>query len=127
MAVTAPKTNAAPGPGQAPSGFAPWRPWRTFKAPLVWILHCAYAWIVLALALRALAALTRVFLPLAVPALYLWAIVGSGLLRSAAFCVFTFVYWPILTRPRLDGKPGCGKDRQKALRFGPASRSDKLE
>ena len=138
-----------------------WRPWRTLKTPIVWILHCAYAWIVLALALRALAAfdlvpaglathaltvgaiggltlgmmtrtslghtgrplragraevfcyaaiqlaaLTRVFLPLAFPALYLQAIVGSGLLWSAAFGVFTVAYWPILPRPRADGKPG---------------------
>ncbi|MEK7435263.1 MAG: NnrS family protein, partial [Pseudomonadota bacterium] len=138
-----------------------WRPWRTFRTPLVWILHCAYAWIALALALRALAAwdlvpaslaihaltvgaiggltlgmmtrtslghsgrplqagraevfcyaviqlaaLTRVFLPLAFPQLYLEAIVGSGLLWSAAFGVFTVAYWPILTRPRVDGKPG---------------------
>lgn len=138
-----------------------WRPWRTLKTPLVWILHFAYAWIVLALALRALAAgdwvpaglavhaltvgaigsltlgmmtrtslghtgrpllagrtevfcyaaiqlaaLTRVFLPLAFPELYLQAIVGSGLLWSLAFGVFTIGYWPILSRPRLDGKPG---------------------
>ncbi len=138
-----------------------WQPWRTLKTPIVWILHCAYAWIVLALALRALAAwhlapaslathaltdgaiggltlgmmtrtslghtgrplqtgraevfcyaaiqlaaLTRVFLPLAFPSLYLLAIVGSGVLWSAAFGVFTISYWPILCRPRLDGRPG---------------------
>jgi uncharacterized protein involved in response to NO len=138
-----------------------WKPWRTLTTPIVWILHCAYAWIVLYLALRALAAwelvpaslathaltvgaigsltlgmmtrtslghtgrplqsgraelfcytaiqlaaLTRVFLPLAFPSLYLQALIGSGLLWSAAFGVFTFSYWPILTRPRLDGKPG---------------------
>ena len=138
-----------------------WRPWRTLKTPLVWILHFAYAWIVLALALRALAAadlvpaglaihaltvgaigsltlgmmtrtslghtgrplqagraevfcyaaiqlaaLLRVFLPLAFPAFYLQAIVASGLLWSLAFGVFTIGYWPILSRPRLDGKPG---------------------
>jgi uncharacterized protein involved in response to NO len=138
-----------------------WRPWRTLKTPIVWILHCAYTWIVLYLVLRALAAwdlapvslathaltvgaiggltlgmmtrtslghtgrplqtgraevfcyaaiqfaaLVRVFLPLAFPSLYLQAIVGSGLLWSAAFGVFTISYWPILSRPRLDGKPG---------------------
>jgi len=138
-----------------------WRPWRTLKTPIVWILHCAYTWIVLYLVLRALAAwdlapvslathaltvgaiggltlgmmtrtslghtgrplqtgraevfcyaaiqlaaLMRVFLPLAFPSLYLQAIVGSGLLWSAAFGVFTISYWPILSRPRLDGKPG---------------------
>jgi len=138
-----------------------WRPWRTLKTPLVWILHFAYAWIVLALALRALAAwdlvpaslaihaltvgaiggltlgmmtrtslghtgrplqagradvfcyvtiqlaaLTRVFLPLAFPSIYLDAVIASGLLWSLAFGVFTLRYWPILSRPRADGKPG---------------------
>jgi uncharacterized protein involved in response to NO len=138
-----------------------WRPWRTLKTPIVWILHFAYAWIALALALRALAAwdlvpaslathaltvgaiggltlgmmtrtslghtgrplqtgraevfcyvaiqlsaLTRVFLPLAFPSFYLHAIIGSGLLWSLAFGAFTISYWPILSRPRADGKPG---------------------
>lgn len=32
-----------------------WRSWRTLAAPLVWILHAAYAWIVVHLTLRALA------------------------------------------------------------------------
>ena len=138
-----------------------WRPWLTLQQPMVWILHFAYGWIALALALRALAtgdlvpaglathaltvgaiggltlgmmtrtslghtgrplqargaevfcygaiqlaALVRVFLPLAFPSLYLLAIVGSGLLWSAAFGVFTISYWPILSRPRADGRPG---------------------
>jgi uncharacterized protein involved in response to NO len=138
-----------------------WRPWLTLKNPLVWILHIAYAWVVLALALRALAAcdlvpaslathaltvgaiggltigmmtrtslghtgrplqagraelfcylaiqcaaLTRVFLPLALPSLYLHAIIVSGLLWSLAFGVFIVSYWTILSRPRVDGKPG---------------------
>ena len=43
------------------------------------------------------------FLPLAFPSLYLHAIIGSGLLWSLAFAVFTITYWPILSRPRLDG------------------------
>ena len=138
-----------------------WRPWLTFKAPVVWILHCAYAWIVVALAMRALAAfdlvpdsiaahaltvgaiggltlgmmtrtsrghtgrtlsvgraeifcyvtiqlaaLTRVFLPLAFPSYYLHGVILSGVLWSLAFGVFTATYWPVLTRPRLDGAPG---------------------
>lgn len=32
-----------------------WQPWRTLRTPLVWVLHAAYAFIVLHLALRALA------------------------------------------------------------------------
>lgn len=34
-----------------------WQPWKTWRAPLVWVLHAAYLWIVVHLALRALAAL----------------------------------------------------------------------
>jgi len=138
-----------------------WKPWRTFAAPLVWILHAAYAWIVIHLALRALtefgwlggsyalhaltvgaiggmtlgmmvrtarghtgrvlladnseltmfllvqaAALVRVFAGIASPALYLPSIEVSGLLWAAAFALYAVRYWPVLTRPRLDGKLG---------------------
>lgn len=30
-----------------------WKPWKTWRAPLVWVLHAAYVWIPLHLALRA--------------------------------------------------------------------------
>jgi uncharacterized protein involved in response to NO len=138
-----------------------WRPWRTLHTPIVWILHFSYAWIVLALALRALAladlvpastathaltvgaiggltlgmmtrtarghtgrplqsgraeifcyiaiqfaAVIRVFVPLVLPSLYSQSIFVSGLLWSTAFGIFTVTYWPILSRPRLDGRPG---------------------
>lgn len=138
-----------------------WRPWRTLAAPLVWILHAAYAWIVVYLALRALAALgwiaqsyaihaltvgaiggltlgmmtrtarghtarpltadgyelmcfaliqvaaaVRVFGGMASPGLYMVSVQLSGLLWAAAFGLFAVRYWPVLTRPRLDGKPG---------------------
>ena len=33
-----------------------WQPWRTLRTPLVWVLHAAYAFVVLHLMLRALAA-----------------------------------------------------------------------
>jgi uncharacterized protein involved in response to NO len=33
--------------------WALWRPWKTLRTPLVWVLHAAYAWIPLHLALRA--------------------------------------------------------------------------
>ena len=52
------------------------------------------------------AALARVAVPLALPDYTLHAIISSGLLWSLAFGVFTFTYWPILTRVRLDGAPG---------------------
>jgi len=137
-----------------------WRGWRTLGTPLVWILHAAYGWIVVHLALRALsamgwmseslaihaltvgaiggltlgmmtrtarghtarplvadryeatcyvlimlAALIRVFGGL-LPSLYLPSIQLSGALWAAAFGLYAVRYWPILTRPRLDGKPG---------------------
>jgi uncharacterized protein involved in response to NO len=34
------------------------------------------------------------------------AIVVSGLLWSLGYAVFSATYWPILTRPRIDGLPG---------------------
>jgi uncharacterized protein involved in response to NO len=53
-----------------------------------------------------LAAATRVLVPLAVPEFYVAAVIGSATLWSAAFAAFTLAYIPVLTRPRLDGKPG---------------------
>jgi uncharacterized protein involved in response to NO len=53
-----------------------WHPWRTTKTPLVWILHASYAWIVVHLALRALAALGVLAAPFAVHALTIGAIGG---------------------------------------------------
>ena len=44
--------------------------------------------------------------PLAFPAAYLGATLASALLWFAAFATFTLAYIPILSRPRLDGKPG---------------------
>ena len=138
-----------------------WQPWRTLRTPLVWVLHAAYLWIVLHLALRGAAelgwlapsiavhaltvggaggltlgmmtrtarghtarvlradafdttcylavhaaAVVRVLLPLLAPGAAPAAIVVSALLWSAAFTLFTLRYWPVLTRARLDGKPG---------------------
>jgi uncharacterized protein involved in response to NO len=138
-----------------------WRPWHTFSAPLVWILHAAYGWIVLHLLLRGLsgfewlseslaahaltvgaiggltlgmmtrtarghtgrplradrfeitmfllvqlAAAVRVLGGMASPAWYLASIQLSGLLWAAAFGLYAVRYWPVLTRSRLDGKPG---------------------
>jgi uncharacterized protein involved in response to NO len=33
-------------------------------------------------------------------------VVVSGSCWSAAFALYTIRYWPVLTRSRLDGKPG---------------------
>ncbi len=59
-----------------------------------------------AYALIQLAAAVRVFLPLAAPAATLAAIELSGALWCAAFALFVVKFWPILTRARLDGRPG---------------------
>ncbi|HEY8709525.1 MAG TPA: NnrS family protein, partial [Burkholderiaceae bacterium] len=56
--------------------------------------------------LVALAAIVRVLVPLAVPAWSLQAILCSAGLWSAGFGLFALRYWPVLTRPRLDGQPG---------------------
>jgi uncharacterized protein involved in response to NO len=53
-----------------------WQPWRTLRTPLVWILHAAYAWIVVHLALRALAALDLVPYTIALHALTIGGIGG---------------------------------------------------
>jgi uncharacterized protein involved in response to NO len=138
-----------------------WAPLKTRGKPILWILHASYAWIVVHLALRGLAAfelvpavvathaltvgaiggltlgmmtrtarghtarpldvggaelaayvlvqaaaVVRSLLPLAFPTAYGTMIALSALLWSAAFVLFTAVYIPILTRPRLDGQPG---------------------
>jgi uncharacterized protein involved in response to NO len=138
-----------------------WRPWRTLRTPLVWILHAGYAWIVAHLALRALgalgvvgeslaihaltvgaiggltlgmmtrtarghtarplvadgwelacflliqaAALVRVLGGLAFAGAYLASVQISAALWAAAFGLYAARYWPVLTRPRLDGRPG---------------------
>jgi uncharacterized protein involved in response to NO len=53
-----------------------------------------------------LAAVLRVFVPLAAPALLLTAVLSSGALWAAAFGLYAVRYWPVLTRPRLDGREG---------------------
>jgi uncharacterized protein involved in response to NO len=52
------------------------------------------------------AAAVRALLPLAAPAWYLGSVLLSAALWSAAFVLFTIAFFPILTRPRLDGQPG---------------------
>ncbi|MCZ6643024.1 MAG: NnrS family protein, partial [Gammaproteobacteria bacterium] len=53
-----------------------------------------------------LAAIVRVLSSLIPPDLYQGAVIVSGVLWSLAFMVFVFRYWPILTRPRVDGRSG---------------------
>lgn len=138
-----------------------WQPQKTWRTPLVWVLHLAYLWIPIHLLLRGLAALgvlapslathaltlgaigglvigmmtrtalghtgrllrarrsdvacyllilaaalLRVGWPLWMPAQTVHAVLASALLWSAGFGLYTVCYWPILTRARVDGRPG---------------------
>jgi len=141
--------------------WALWRPLATWRTPLVWVLHLAYLWIPLHLALRggaalgalpmsvathaltvgaiggliigmmtrtarghtgralraegpevvayvlvAFAALARVAVPLAMPEATVTAVLASAALWAAGFGLYAVSYWPVLSRPRLDGLPG---------------------
>jgi uncharacterized protein involved in response to NO len=141
--------------------WALWQPWKTRRAPLVWVLHLAYLWIPVHLLLRAfgelglvtpslathaltvgavgglvigmmtrtarghtarplradrcettcyvlvlLAALARVAVPLVAPEQTVHAVLASAALWSAGFGLYAVRYWPVLSRPRLDGRPG---------------------
>jgi uncharacterized protein involved in response to NO len=138
-----------------------WRPWKTLDNTLVLVLHLAYAWIPVHLALRVLAsqgwvspslathALTvgaaggliigmmvrtarghtarvlradqfdtacfllvllaaevRILLPLLAPSQTIVAVLVSAAFWTSGFGLYAVRYWPVLTRPRLDGKPG---------------------
>ena len=138
-----------------------WQPWKTLRTPLVWVLHAAYLWIFVHLALRSVSALglvavsiathaltvgaigglvigmmtrtarghtgrplradrvdiacfvlvlaaavVRVAVPLAAPAASLHAVLCSAALWSAGFGLYAVRYWPVLSRPRVDGRPG---------------------
>jgi uncharacterized protein involved in response to NO len=52
------------------------------------------------------AALVRVAVPLVVPAWSVGAVLLSATLWSAGFGLYALHYWPVLTRARLDGRPG---------------------
>jgi uncharacterized protein involved in response to NO len=59
-----------------------------------------------AFALITASAILRVAIPIAMPGFYWPGLILSGLLWSMAFALFVIHYTPILTRPRIDGKPG---------------------
>jgi uncharacterized protein involved in response to NO len=52
------------------------------------------------------AALVRVLGGAVSAGFYLASVQLSAVLWAAAFGLYAAHYWPILTRPRLDGKPG---------------------
>jgi uncharacterized protein involved in response to NO len=53
-----------------------------------------------------LAALVRVAGGVLLSGVYVETVIGSALLWSVAFGLYAVRYWPVLSRPRLDGKPG---------------------
>ena len=62
--------------------------------------------VVIAFVLLLLAALIRSLLPLLIPGMTNTAYHASAFAWMLAFGIFSWVYWPILTRPRIDGRPG---------------------
>ena len=60
---------------------------------------------VAALFMLALGAVVRVVAPLALPSLYIEALVLAGALWTLAFAIFLAIYAPILLAPRADGRP----------------------
>jgi uncharacterized protein involved in response to NO len=53
-----------------------------------------------------LAAIARGLLPILYPQWFPQFIIASGVLWVLAFLIFVVIYAPILTRPRIDGRPG---------------------
>ncbi len=51
-------------------------------------------------------AILRVAIPIALPEFYMPGLIVAGLLWMAAFALFVIDFAPILTQPRIDGKPG---------------------
>jgi uncharacterized protein involved in response to NO len=66
----------------------------------------AAAPVALAFFLINLAALCRGILPIMLPGFFSQLVALSGVLWIAAFLIFLGVYAPILTSPRIDGRPG---------------------
>jgi uncharacterized protein involved in response to NO len=53
-----------------------------------------------------MAAVARVVGPLAVPSAYMTCVLVSAAFWSLGFTIYLIRYWPILTRARVDGRPG---------------------
>lgn len=139
-----------------------WGAQHSLRQPLLWILHAGYAWLILGLLLRPVAAfaslvssslathaltvgaigsltlgmmarvalghtgrplvaspamvwgflaingaaVARTMVPLVTASWYFPTLVAAGVLWTLAFLLFLVVYAPLLTKPRIDGKPG---------------------
>lgn len=63
-------------------------------------------WIIASYLLVSAAAVARLTAPLIAADLHLPALLASGLLWTVAFVIFSVIYAPVLTRPRVDGRSG---------------------
>ena len=72
-----------------------WRPWKVLRAPLVWVLHAAYLWIAVHLALRGLAEMSLVAASAATHALTVGAI-GAMVLGMMTRTALGHTGWPLL-------------------------------
>lgn len=61
---------------------------------------------VIAYSLVMVAALLRVLAPIAVPHIFMHALICAALAWSVGFAIYLWIYIPWLTQPRLDGKDG---------------------
>ena len=52
------------------------------------------------------AAVVRVFGPAISPSAYMGTVALAAIFWSGAYALYAVRYWPVLTRARLDGKPG---------------------
>jgi len=53
-----------------------------------------------------LATVSRVLLPIVLPEYYRLSVMLAASGWMAAFGLFCIAYWPILSKPRIDGSPG---------------------
>jgi uncharacterized protein involved in response to NO len=53
-----------------------------------------------------LAAAIRIFGGILLPGIYLTTVIASAICWSGGFALYAIRYWPVLARPRIDGKPG---------------------
>ncbi len=65
-----------------------------------------HAAVVVAYALVVVGGLVRVVVPMLGSVSTAWSSAVAGILWAGAFALFSVVYWPILTKPRIDGRPG---------------------
>jgi uncharacterized protein involved in response to NO len=63
-------------------------------------------WIIVAFLSLIIATLVRTVMVLLMPTMILNSYVISAVLWAVAFTIFSIVYFPILTKPRVDGRPG---------------------